>query len=243
MANPYPLMSSKRLLKLNSLTRIERACQSLAPYLTTQRKQRINQLLQHRLASIHVAIEAPSNPHNAAAIVRSCDAFGIANIHVTHTANNILHAKGTTQGAFHWVNTHHHPTFDDFLTYFAKNSMQPRFIIAGAVLDARQSLHQLSLEQPLCLLFGNETCGLSSQALSHCHTYYTIPTVGMSQSLNLSNAAAISLYDITQRKRQLLKKPGDLTTQAITALRLCYYSQSLDQRLSQIIFKQHEIVY
>ncbi len=217
------------LLSLGKKVGYKTLSEKLSPYLTAARKEKIETLLPKRLNSIHLAVESPSDPHNAAAVVRSCEALGVMNAHVIEAEGRALHAKRTTQGAFHWIHTHHHNSFEQFLEQL--RSRQPNIVLAGAAMDGEQSLSQLTIEQPLCLLFGNENRGLSQQARQACDLIYHIPMFGMSESLNLSVSAAISLYDVTTRKRQQLQQSGDLTVDEIDQLRLHYYANSLEQRL------------
>ncbi|MCP4475201.1 MAG: RNA methyltransferase [Gammaproteobacteria bacterium] len=220
---------NNRLLLLGEKVGYETLSAKLAPYLTAARKEKIEMLLPKRLNSIHLAVEAPSDPHNAAAVVRSCEALGVMNAHVIEAEGRALHAKRTTQGAFHWIHTHHHNAFEQFLQQLKHR--QSTIVLAGATMDGDQPLSQLPLEQPLCLLFGNENRGLSPQARQACDLIYHIPMFGMSESLNLSVSAAISLYDVTTRKRQQLQQSGDLTADEIAQLRLHYYANSLEKRL------------
>lgn len=212
----------------------EQVCLKLAPYLTEQRKQRIEQLLPNRICSVHLAIESPSDPHNAAAIVRTCEALGAMSIHVIAAEDKTLHAKGATQGAFHWVNTHHHQTLNDFAVSMAQQQ-SPQII--GASMDGKRTLHDIAIDQPLCLLFGNEKRGLSAAARELCANTYRIPMFGISESLNLSVSAAISLYDILSRKRALLGKNGDCDNEQMMHIRLQYYLHSLEERLVKGVLK------
>ena len=76
-------------------------------------------------------------------------------------------------------------------------------------------LDKIPLDHPVCLVFGNEIRGLSPQAVRSCEHLFTIPMYGMTESLNLSVSAAISLYETLRRKRMLLGRPGDLTTEQL----------------------------
>lgn len=217
--------------EITTIEAIAQATAMLAPYLTENRKQLIETLLPQRISSVHVAVESPADPHNAAAIVRSCEALGAMSIHVIAAEDKALHAKGTTQGAFHWVNTYHHSCLSDFNKALKKNKNNEGIVVAAAAMDGELSLDQLSIDQPICLLFGNEKRGLSKQAHELSDVSYHIPMFGVSQSLNLSVSAAISLYETLQRKRQALGKSGDCSDEQQQQLRLQYYAHSLDQRL------------
>lgn len=169
----------------------------LQPLYSTARINRMNDVIKHRISSIQVAIEAPSNPHNAAAVVRSAESLGICSVHAIAAEGKALNAKGTTQGAFYWLDTLHHDNLSQFLALMQKQ----RVAIYGADISGDSELDELPVDIPCCVLFGNEARGLSDEALAHCHKRFRIPMYGMSQSYNLSVSAAITLYHLTREKR------------------------------------------
>jgi tRNA (guanosine-2'-O-)-methyltransferase len=207
---------------------IDLAIEKLAPYITDARKTKIEASLNNRISSVHIAAEAPSDPHNAAAIVRTAEALGGLHVHVIKTEGKALHAKRTTQGSFRWMRPHHHDNLTEF-----KNSLPKSTLIAGAVMNEGLPLEELPLDQPVCLLFGNENRGISDEARALCDTLFHIPMFGMSESLNLSVAAAMSLYATLKRKRKLLNKSGDLSEEELKQLRLDYYLNSVAKRLAK----------
>ena len=207
---------------------IDLALEKLAPYVTEARKTKIDANLQNRIESIHLAVEAPSDPHNAAAIVRTCEALGGLHMHVIKAEGKALHAKRTTQGSYRWIKPHHHHDLDAF-----QRSLPKHIFVAGAVMNEGVPLEALPLDQPLCLLFGNENRGISPEAKKMCDTLFHIPMFGMSESLNLSVAAAMSLHTTLSRKRQQLKKTGDLNKEQIKQLQLVYYLNSVPKRLAK----------
>lgn len=206
----------------------QRVVDVLAPYLTDARKGRIAEVLGQRMSGVSVAVEAPSNPHNAAAIVRTAEALGALSIHVVAAEGNALHAKSTTQGAFHWVDTHHHDDLEHFLAEVRQSGTR----LAGAWMDAPIPVDELPCDEPICLLFGNEERGLSAAARSACDYGFRVPMFGMSESLNLSVTAAISLHDILGRRRAVVG-PTDLDDPTRARLRARAYLQSVDRRLAE----------
>lgn len=199
---------------------------TLRPYLTEARQQRIEYVLKGRMGEVAAAVESPSDPHNAAAVVRTAEALGALNVHVVAGEGRALHAKATTQGAYHWVHTHHHADFDEFLAVVRRRGMA----LCGAWMDAPLALQELPCDQPICLLFGNESRGLSQQARAACDFGFHVPMFGMSESLNLSVTAAIALHDLLQRRRATLGA-SDLTDTQRAVLRAEYYVGSVDERL------------
>jgi tRNA (guanosine-2'-O-)-methyltransferase len=199
----------------------------LVPFLTDARRQRIEQVLSGRIRELAVAVEHPEDPHNAAAIVRSAEALGVMDVHVVDAPSGALNAPSTTQGAFCWVHTHHHASLDELLASTRARGM----CIAGAVMDGQLPVHALPSDRPLCVLFGNEGTGLSAAALAACELTFRIPMFGMSESMNLSVCAAITLYTATSARRERLGRPGDLDGPALQYERARYYARSVERRL------------
>lgn len=209
----------------------ERVTQALEPYLTDVRKLRIEAVLDGRMASVQVAIEAPSDPHNAAAVVRSCEALGALGVHVVAAEARALHARAQTQGSFHWVRTYHHERLEGFLAQARAQGLR----LYGACMDGSLPVTRLPVDEPLCLVLGNEQRGLSAAARRACDALFHVPMVGMSESLNLSVAAAIALFEVLRRKREA-GPPGDLDPAQRADLRACYYLGSVDPRLVRGLF-------
>lgn len=200
--------------------------QALSPWITDRRRARIDTLLQSRLRGLHIAIEAPCDPHNAAAVVRTAEAFGVLGVHVIAAEGRALNTKRTTQGAYHWVETHHHDSLDDFL------GRSKGVDLYGAWMDAPLAVEEVPVDRPLCIILGNENRGLSPQARDACRSGYRIGMVGMSESLNLSVSAAISLYELSRRYRAQHGET-DLSPEVIDRLRARYYIHSVDDRAVQ----------
>jgi tRNA (guanosine-2'-O-)-methyltransferase len=206
----------------------ERVTQALGPFLTEARRTRIEGVLDGRMATVHVAIEAPSDPRNAAAVVRTCEALGAMDVHVIAAEARALCSRDVTQGSFHWVRTHHHERIEEFLALARLRGVR----LYGACMDGGEPVTRLGVDEPFCLMFGNEQRGLSVTARRACDALFHVPMVGMSESLNLSVAAAISLFEMLRRKRTDGLQ-GDLDASARDSLRASYYLGSVDPRLVQ----------
>ncbi|MDF1795881.1 MAG: RNA methyltransferase [Coxiellaceae bacterium] len=206
--------------------------EKLAPFVSDARKLRIADVIAGRLNSIQLAIEAPSDINNALAAVRSAESLGVSHVHFICPEGDAIAAKPITQGAFYWVSIHYHNTLKDFLRYCENENLQ----IAGGTVTATTPLQQVPVDKPLCLLIGNESRGLSDQAVAACDIEYKIPMVGMSESLNLSVSAALSMYDTSQRKRALLNGNSDLSVEQQQALQALYYLNSANARMYPHLF-------
>ncbi|MBL4685874.1 MAG: RNA methyltransferase [Nannocystaceae bacterium] len=200
----------------------EHAVALMVPYLTEARIDKIERVLRGRTLDLMVAVEAPSDPHNAAAIVRTAEALGVMSVHVVAAEGRALHRQSTTQGAYRWVDTQHHARLEDLVTTVKKRGLR----LCGAAMDGSTPLSRMDVDAPLCLLLGNEQRGLSDAARAACDALFHVPMVGMSESLNLSVTAAIAMHSVLSRR-----SPRALPPESLAAWRARYYARSLDARL------------
>lgn len=173
----------------------------LAQYLTQERLTRIEQVCAHRLSDLCIATEGIYDIHNALAIVRTAEAFGVGSVHLVDCDYTRGQGKQTSRGTLDWVQVYEHNTLDNFV-----RSMKPKgWKLAGACIRAAAKLSELPTAEKICILLGNENRGLSEQARECCDYLYKIPMYGMVESLNISVAGAISLYELGTRKRAINK--------------------------------------
>ena len=208
----------------------------LRPFVSERRLARIEAVLAARLRSVEVAVEAPYDPHNAAAVVRSAEALGAWSVHVIAASERILRNRGTTTGTHNWIETHDHADLDGFLTAFAARAEASGMLLVGACVDGMHMLEELPVDRPICLLFGNEHAGLTPPGQAACDLRFRIPIHGFAESFNLSVAAALSLYSVTSRRRAALGRDGDLDPETASFERARWMLRSVDQRHARAMF-------
>ncbi|TPV92280.1 MAG: RNA methyltransferase [Myxococcales bacterium FL481] len=206
----------------------ERIVETLAPYLSEHRRERIEAALRGRVSGVHVAVEEPYDPHNAAAVVRSVEAFGAAGVHVIRASERVLASRRTTQGAFHWVERGSFAALEEFFAAMHQRGLR----VYGGAMDGELTLDGLPVVAPICLLFGNEHRGLSAAARARCDGLYRIPMFGFSESLNLSVSAAVSLYDVLRRRRAHVGRDSDLEPEEYRVERARCYLRAVDPRFA-----------
>lgn len=207
----------------------EQIIQALSPYLTLPRQTRIDSVIQHRLNSITLAIENPADINNALACVRTAEGLGLCAVHIISPQRDTRYIHNMTQSACYWVDIIFHDTLQAFCTIMENENR----LLAGAVIDSPTQIYSLPIEKPLCILIGNEEKGLSDQAKTVCDILFSIPHCGIIDSYNLSVAAAISLFTVTQKKRSILNQDSDLSVDAAQMLRAKYYLNSVKPRLAK----------
>jgi len=204
----------------------------LAPMIADQRRKRIEEVLHGRLASIEVASERPDDPHNAAAIVRTSEALGVMRVHVIDAGPRALDHRWVTQGATHWVHTHEHDDFGTFMRDLATRGAR----LFGAVMHGTLSMDELPVDRPICVIFGNEGMGLTDRALYACDDTFRVPMFGMSESLNLSVSAAITLQSLVRRRRAIIGSSGELRGLAYLREKARYYARCVEMRILEARF-------
>jgi tRNA (guanosine-2'-O-)-methyltransferase len=203
----------------------ERVVEALAPILSPERKRRIEEVLDRRLASVTVVLENLYDPHNGAAVLRTCEGLGLHHVHVIEGSEPFFFSRKVSQSAHKWLAVHLYPTIEDCVAVLRGAG----FRLYGAVPPMRGTGARgapLEVLRPTALLFGNEHAGLSARALAACDGWLSIPMHGFSESLNLSVSVALALHPLVSRRREELGRPGDLPAAARTQLRAAYYALS-----------------
>lgn len=209
----------------------------LDPLLSDLRRARIEKVLSGRNKGLVIGLEEPWDPHNAAAVVRSAEAFGAGAVHVINASERILRTKRTTTGTHRWVRTRSHRSLEACFGVLREAGMT----IAGACVDGTCELEELPVDRPICLLFGNENRGLTDAAKGACDLRYRIPMHGFAESLNLSVSAAISLYVTLGRRREHYGRDSDLSDAEIAQERARWYLNSVDGRTIQGLLERGEL--
>lgn len=162
------------------------------------RNQRIVELLNRRQPDLTVFMDEVHKPHNLAAIVRTCDAVGIGEVHAVYPESFLRSCHGTAMGSNRWVTTHTHADLNTGCNQLKKENKQ---ILAAHFSDKAIDFREIDYTRPTAILVGSEKYGVSDKAADLADEHILIPMLGMVQSLNVSVAAAIVLYE-AQRQRE-----------------------------------------
>ncbi len=188
-----------------------------------ERRQRLDQVAAARLAGVVVVLEDLRDPHNGGAVLRSCEAVGIHEVHIIEQRERFRTSGKITQGCDKWLDIVGHL---DPASCF--DSLRERgFRLCAAVPGAATRLEDLDPRVPTAFLLGNEHAGLSATARAACDVEFAIPLAGFSESLNLSVATAITIYTHCTRRRAALGRSGDLDDAALLALRARFYARDV----------------
>ena len=166
--------------------------------MSPERYKRIREMLSMRQTDLTVCMEEVHKPHNVSAVIRSCDAVGIHRIHAVWDRKTRLR-KGTAMGSQNWVYTENHETIDDAVTHLKGQNMQ---VLVTHLSDKAVDFREIDYTKPTAIILGQEKYGATEKAIELADQDIVIPMVGMVQSLNVSVAAALVLYE-AQRQRQI----------------------------------------
>lgn len=163
-----------------------------------QRYARICEMLARRQPDLTVCMEQVHKPHNVSAIVRTADAVGVHEVHAVWPNNHMQTTVSSAAGSNSWVTVKTHRTITDAVSQLKESGMQ---ILATHLSDKAVDFREIDYTRPTCILMGQEKTGITQEALDLADRDIIIPMIGMVQSLNVSVASALILYE-AQRQRQ-----------------------------------------
>jgi len=166
-------------------------------FLSPARRERYRQVLARRTSRICVVVDNCYDAHNASAVVRSCDAFGVHRVCVITSRNSFKVNRQVTQGAHLYTDLRVYRKVG--LLYSDLRAEGFRILVADLGADAVVDPHELHAAEPLALVFGNEEGGACEEAIAGADGRFLIPMCGFTQSLNLSVSVAVTLFCLRHR--------------------------------------------
>ncbi|AWW32808.1 TrmH family RNA methyltransferase [Echinicola strongylocentroti] len=174
----------------------------LSQYVTDHKKARMEEVLALRSRFFTVVLEDIYKPHNASAVIRTCDCFGVQDIHIIERANSYDVNPYVTRGAAQWVDIHKYqddPGRSSVDACFEELRAQGYKVMATSPHGESVPLHELKADQKTALVFGNEHAGVSEEVIQKSDGVVHIPMTGFTESFNISVSASICLYDLQQK--------------------------------------------
>jgi tRNA (guanosine-2'-O-)-methyltransferase len=169
---------------------------------TSRRQQRVNEVISRRQTTLTVVLEDIHDPHNVSAVLRSCDAVGILDVHIVYAEEQPppkAFSRASSGSSAKWIRVHRHDSIEACYATLRANG----FVIhATALSEASIDLYDLTLTVPSAMVFGNEIRGLSDRAVSGADDTIFIPMQGMVESLNISVACAVTLYEAMRQRAE-----------------------------------------
>ncbi len=175
----------------------------LEKFLTEDRMEIMKKTLDNRTRHITIAIEDIYHPHNASAVVRTCDCFGIQDVHIIENRNKYRMNPKVALGSGQWVNIIKHKEHEHNSEACVQHLKAKGYkVIATTPHTNEVSLYDLPLDEPVALIFGNEKDGISDAVRAQADGFMKIPMYGFAESFNISVSAAICLSVLTEKLRQ-----------------------------------------
>jgi tRNA (guanosine-2'-O-)-methyltransferase len=173
----------------------------LEPFITDARRERLKGVFSRRVDSVAVLMDAPYDPHNGAAVIRSCDAFGVQRLHVIERYETFLASSTVSRGSERWVDVRTYKATDDALRVLEASGHE----LIGTHPDGELEPDDLASIPRVAVVLGNERDGIHAELTAACKRTVRIPMRGFAESLNVSVTAAILLERATRGR------PGDLS--------------------------------
>lgn len=166
--------------------------------MTVRRYQRIQGVLRHRQPDLTLLAEDVYKPHNLSAMLRTADAVGVGVVHATHPSGGVATFNATSASAEKWVELRVHATLEEALTAIRAQGMR---VYAAHLAEDAVDFRDVDYVGPTCVVFGNEKRGVSARAAGAADARIRIPMLGMVQSLNVSVATAVVMFEAQRQRR------------------------------------------
>jgi tRNA (guanosine-2'-O-)-methyltransferase len=173
--------------------------------ITQRRRERVQAVLKDRLQSVVIILEAVHRRHNASAILRSCECFGVHEVHMI--SRGFTPSKGAARGSERWLEVVGHSDTTQCVKALKARGFK---IYAADLSDTAFTPDSLPLDGKVAILMGAELTGVSDEARQLVDGFICVPMRGMTESLNVSVAAACIISRVCERKRSA-EGGGDLS--------------------------------
>ncbi len=165
-----------------------------------ERYNRIQEVLKARQPDLTLLLEQVHKPNNVSAVIRTADAAGVHKVHAVWPDEKMRTLSHTSAGARNWVEVETHDTVAEAVRELKSQGMQ---VLATNLSDSAVDFRDIDYTKPTAIILGGEKNGITQDALGEADQDIIIPMVGMVQSLNVSVASALILFE-AQRQRQLV---------------------------------------
>lgn len=174
----------------------------LQSFLSPERKALFDKLILERTQHMQVVLEDLYQPHNISAVLRSSDCFGVHKVHIIEKKHSFAVKKKVSLGSSKWLDIQRYHGENATLDCIRTLKQQGVRIVATTPHIRDQYIRNFDISTPFALVFGTEIDGISQEVMEEADEFVKIPMHGFTESFNISVAAAISLYDLSQRLRE-----------------------------------------
>ena len=168
---------------------------------TQRRVTRLESVIARRQPTLTVVLEDVYDPHNASAVLRTCDAVGVLDVHLVYVKQEPPRksfGRTTSASAAKWLNLHWNDSIEDCYAVLREQGFH---ILATALQEESREIYDEDFAQPTAFVFGNERDGVSPEGMKLADGTVYIPMQGMVESLNISVSCAVTLYEAMRQRR------------------------------------------
>ncbi len=176
----------------------------LSSFITEERNRKLKEVLEQRTRFITVVLEDLYQTQNISAVMRTCECFGVQDVHIIEKENDFQIHSAISMGANKWLNLYNYKNNHNNIRECIKHLKNKGYrIIATVPTEQSISIDELALDTPIAFCFGTELTGLSNEIVDMADQCVRIPMYGFTESFNISNSAAIILsYFIEKIKKE-----------------------------------------
>jgi len=190
--------------ELNS-AQIQALLKHLPTFVTEERLSRFDEIISNRINHMCIVLEDVYQAHNASAVVRSADCFGVQQVHFIENRNRYKISGDVALGASQWVNIERHTSTKEALAGLKSKGYK---IVATSPHKNDQNIYEFYLTQKFALVFGTEKEGITSDVIEMADQFVKIPMMGFTESFNISVCAALCMHELSRKIRVEVKDPG-----------------------------------
>lgn len=194
----------------------------LSSFISDNKRALFDRIAPERTHHVTVVMEDIYQPHNASAVVRTCDLLGVQDIHIIENRNKYVMNPDVTLGSSKWTEMHRYREHaDNSLACIEHLKNEGYRIVATTPRADNVTPHTIPLDAPLAFCFGTELTGLSDTIMERADIHLRIPMYGFTESYNISVSAAITLFTVMERLRAS-DVPWRMDEQRLMALKLAW---------------------
>lgn len=209
----------------------------LTEFISPRRKERFDEVMAQRINHLQIVVEDLYQAHNASAVLRSCDCFGVQYVHFIENKNTMKVSSDIALGAEGWVSIKKHNGAENNTRACLQKLKDEGFrIIATTPHKNNVTIDQLPVDKKMVLVFGTEKEGISEDVMEMADEFVKIPMYGFTESFNISVSAALCMYELTTRIREIVPNSYLSDTEKID-IYLDWLMNSIDK--SELIVKEY----
>lgn len=192
--------------------------------LTPERRKLLEDVVSRRTRHFTLVLEDLKDPHNISAVIRTCEVFGLQDVHVINEVNPYRVARSVLKGSYKWLDVFCHARRQGCMEHLRGRGYQ----VAVASTSAEISLYDLDLSKPTAFYLGSETMGNHPETLANADLRFRIPQQGLTESMNVSVCAGVIMATLDRFLRERGREHFVLTPEEKEKLLETFFERSAE---------------